>query len=103
MSKKKNPDETRFDTLEAIKRARSGQAEDAAAAPDPQASHAKPDKPKKFKNPDYLQTSVYLPRTMHKPLKVALAEDEQEFSDLVETLLAKWLESRKKNPATLKA
>lgn len=46
-------------------------------------------------DPDYLQTTVYLPKDLHKAVKVAMAEDNLELSGIVETLLAEWLKSRK--------
>ena len=46
-------------------------------------------------DPDYLQTTVYLPRTLHHAVKVAMAEDNVELSGIVERLLAEWLKSRK--------
>lgn len=46
-------------------------------------------------DPDYLQTTVYLPRDLHHAVKVALTEDRGELSGLVETLLSEWLTSRK--------
>jgi hypothetical protein len=74
----------------ALSKARGSKKPAEAAAP-------AEEKPTRFKNPDYVQTTVYLHReTVHKPLKVALAEDEREFSELVESLLADWLKSRKK-------
>ncbi len=75
----------------ALSRARGAKASKTSATVKPDE-----DKPTKFKNPDYIQTTVYLPRTLHKPVKVALIEDELEFSDLVERLLSDWLASRKK-------
>ncbi len=47
-------------------------------------------------DPDYLQTTVYLPRSLHKDVKVAMAEDERELSAIVEDLLAEWLKTRKR-------
>lgn len=47
----------------------------------------------KYRNPDYTQTTVYLRRTVHRRVKTALTlvEKEQDFSELVETLLEQWL------------
>ncbi|HKQ76727.1 MAG TPA: CopG family transcriptional regulator [Blastocatellia bacterium] len=66
------------------------------AAPTAGATEPKGDRPTKFKNPDYIQTTVYLPRTQHKALKVALIQDDLEFSDLIEQLIDQWLEGRQK-------
>ena len=49
----------------------------------------------RFKNPDYQQTTVYLRRDTHKALKIALAQDERGFADLVEELIEQWLKARK--------
>lgn len=94
MSRKKQTDESRFDDLARLKKARAGeQAQPVEPRPAPAEQG---EKPTRFKNPAFVQTTVYLHReTVHKPLKVALAEDEREFSELVESLLAEWLESRK--------
>lgn len=46
-------------------------------------------------DPNYLQTTVYLPKDLHKAVKVAMAEDNLELSGIVETLLSEWLKSRK--------
>jgi len=69
---------------------------DKTVTPATGATDTRGDKPTKFKNPDYIQTTVYLPRTQHKALKVALIQDELEFSDLIEQLIDGWLEGRKK-------
>jgi len=47
-------------------------------------------------DPDYLQTTVYLPRDLHKRIKVALAEDDAELSAIVEDLLTEWLSTRER-------
>ena len=53
-------------------------------------------KPKgRREDPNYLQTTVYLPRTLHHAVKVAMAEDNVELSGIVERLLAEWLKSRR--------
>ena len=46
-------------------------------------------------DPNYLQTTVYLPKDLHKAVKVAMAEDNVELSGIVERLLAEWLKSRR--------
>jgi len=48
----------------------------------------------KSKNPDYQRTTVYLPKSIHKKLKVAALDDDREISDIVESLVADWLRSR---------
>jgi hypothetical protein len=44
----------------------------------------------------FAQTTVYLARDMYGDLQKALTDDKQEYSQLVEDLLRKWLESRKR-------
>ena len=50
----------------------------------------------KSSDPNYNQFSIYLPKTLRKKVGRALddAETGQDFSELVEELLAKWLASR---------
>ena len=47
----------------------------------------------KRSNPDFEQVTIYIRRKTHKDAKVELLKGEkrQEFSELVEDLLAKWL------------
>lgn len=42
----------------------------------------------------YVQTTVYLARDMYGDLQKALTDDRQEYSQLVEDLLRKWLKRR---------
>ena len=57
---------------------------------------ASTEKPKgRRQDENYLQTTVYLPKDLHKAVKVAMAEDNVELSGIVERLLAEWLKSRK--------
>jgi hypothetical protein len=48
-------------------------------------------KPAKHSNPDYVQMTVYVPRSLRNSVKARLAEQEMEFSGLVETMLSDWL------------
>ena len=48
----------------------------------------------KYKDPSYVRTTMYLPKAVHRKLKAAAAEDEREMSDIVESLVSEWLESR---------
>lgn len=54
--------------------------------------------PKKSKSsdPNYVRTTVYLPRQIHRRLKSAAADEEKEISKIVEELVTDWLESRDK-------
>jgi hypothetical protein len=49
-------------------------------------------------NPDYQQATIYIPRTLHDSVKIALIHDgRREFSELVEELLTQWI---KQHPAS---
>jgi hypothetical protein len=43
---------------------------------------------------DYRQVSAYIRKDTHQQVKIALLQEEQEFSELVEELLSGWLQSR---------
>lgn len=43
---------------------------------------------------NFASTTVYLDRSIHKRVKAALLEDEEDLSVRVEKLLTEWLESR---------
>lgn len=48
-------------------------------------------KPAKHSNPDYVQTSLYLPREVKNKVRARLLEQGKEFSELVEDMLRDWL------------
>jgi hypothetical protein len=50
----------------------------------------------KSSDPNYTQCSIYLPKTLRKKAGRALDDDDngQDFSELVEELVTKWLKSR---------
>ena len=52
--------------------------------------------PGKRSDPAFEQITAYIRKNTHQQTKIALLEEGkgQQFSDLVETLLAKWLEER---------
>ena len=43
----------------------------------------------------FTSTTVYLEKTLHKRVKAALLDDDEDLSVRVEKLLAEWLENRK--------
>jgi hypothetical protein len=45
-------------------------------------------------DPDYRQVSAYVRKDTHQKVKMALLEEEREFSELVEVLLREWLNKR---------
>jgi len=50
----------------------------------------------KRSNPDYEQVSAYIRKNTYKDVKIALLQqaENQDFSDLVEELLVKWLSNQ---------
>ena len=52
--------------------------------------------PGKRSDPDFEQVTAYIRRHTHQGVKIALLQEGkgQEFSELVEDLLAKWLKAR---------
>lgn len=54
-------------------------------------------KPKgKRNNPAFTQVTAYIPRTLHEEVKISLIrEGSQDFSTLVENLLAEWVQTQR--------
>ncbi|NEP56024.1 MAG: CopG family transcriptional regulator [Symploca sp. SIO2G7] len=48
----------------------------------------------KGQNPDYMRTTIYLPKSLHRQLKAAALEEEKEMSEVVTELVKQWLEAR---------
>ncbi len=48
----------------------------------------------KRSNDEYRQISAYIRKDTHRRVKIALLEQDREFSELVEELLGEWLELR---------
>ena len=48
----------------------------------------------KSADPNYIRTTVYLPKFLHKLLKIAAIEEEREMSAIVEELVGNWLNAR---------
>lgn len=82
MSKKKS---SRFDEL--IDAARSRQKRDNIQEQNQEKVTFK----SKSTDPDYVRTTVYLPKKLHRKLKLAAAADERQMSDIMTELLEKWL------------
>ncbi len=81
MNKKKS---SRFDEL--IDAARSRQTRD-----QPQLDEEKVTFKSKSTDPGYVRTTVYLPKKLHRNLKLAAAADERQMSDIMAELVEKWL------------
>ncbi len=84
MSKNKEGS-SRFDALFGAAR----QKEQAASPTD-----SKPARKSKSTDPDYVRTTVYLPKRLHKQLKAAAADEEREMSEILEELVEQWLKMR---------
>lgn len=101
MSKKFDPAASLKNILDA-RREKEPEPEPPAPPPPPLPSPAAPEPPApkgrggKSSDPRYVQCSVYLLRTTRKRVNRALVDEDEgrEFSELVETLLNQWLESR---------
>jgi hypothetical protein len=48
----------------------------------------------KRSNAEYRQVSAYIRKDTHRKVKIALLEEDQEFSELVGRLLEEWLDTR---------
>jgi hypothetical protein len=82
VSKKK--DSSRFDALFGAAKQKQ----------QPEPTDSKPARKSKSSDPDYVRTTVYLPKRLHKQLKAAAADEEREMSDILEELVEQWLKSR---------
>ena len=51
----------------------------------------KPTRLSKSKDPNYVRTTLYLPKKLHQQLKTAAIRDERDMSGIVEELIACWL------------
>ena len=86
---------SRFDNL--FGAARSSKAADTTESSDTQTSNTTEHldiQTSKSKDPTYQRTTIYLPKTMHRRLKAAAANEDKEMSAIVEELLEQWLESK---------
>ena len=61
---------------------------------EPEARDKPPQKRSKSKDPNYVRTTVYLPKELHRQLKAAAAAEDQEMSEVVTRLIQDWLQSR---------
>ena len=84
---------SRFDDL-------FGAASSRRAEPEPQLQSIEKAKERKTKStdPDYIRTTVYLPKQLHKQLKqlkAAAADEEREMSEIAEEALVQYLKERR--------
>ncbi|MDJ0734578.1 MAG: CopG family transcriptional regulator [Nostocaceae cyanobacterium] len=47
----------------------------------------------KSTDPDYIRTTLYLPKQLHRRLKILAASQERQMSDIVAELVEQWLQS----------
>lgn len=66
----------------------------AKKVPAPETEQTKSTKLSKSKDPNYIRTTVYLPKELHRQLKSVAVSDEQEMSQIVEESLVQYLKSR---------
>jgi hypothetical protein len=86
---------TKFDGL--LETHRPKRASSAAEPETPEArraAKAPSERGGKRSDANYRQVSAYVRRDTYQKVKIALLEEDREFSDLVEKLLEGWLESR---------
>lgn len=62
--------------------------------PAPEAEPPKSAKLSKSKDPNYVRTTVYLPKELHRQLKSVAASEDLEMSEIVEELICQYLKSR---------
>ena len=62
---------------------------------EPLAEPPKSAKISKSKDPNYIRTTVYLPKELHRLLKSVALEDDLEMSAIVEASIFEYLKSRK--------
>jgi hypothetical protein len=85
---KKAQDKSRFDDLFSAARERP------STDPPPEPTQSQPTRKSKSTDPNYMRTTVYLPKQLHQQLKAQAVQEEREMSGIVEELLATWLQSK---------
>jgi hypothetical protein len=50
-------------------------------------------KKSKSSNPDYVRTTIYLPKRLHQQLKVAAVQGDKDMSEIIERLVDAWVQS----------
>ena len=81
------------------RKGRKGTAKKAAPKRRSELSTAPPPAPAKSSNPDYQRTTIYIPKELHRQLKLRSAETGLEMSDVFTSLLKQWLETPDLDPA----
>ena len=84
--------------FDAVLRARAGRGEhtphDGSGADAGATAVTGATSPGKRSNTDYRQVSAYIRKDTHRRVKMALVEEDRQFSELVAELLGDWLDKR---------
>lgn len=51
----------------------------------------------KSKDPNYVRTTIYISKDIHKQLKIATMDGEDDMSDIIESLVKSWLNNKHPN------
>ncbi|ACK68463.1 helix-turn-helix protein, CopG (plasmid) [Rippkaea orientalis PCC 8801] len=86
MSKKPS---SRFDDLFSAARSKTQDAS-------PLESTTGETKKSKSRDPDYVRTTIYLPKRLHQQLKVAAVQGDKDMSEIIEGLVDAWVQSSDK-------
>jgi len=65
-----------------------------ATTPTPPDNLSSSEKLSKSKDPNYVRTTIYLPRELHRKLKTQATMDGEEMSEIIEQLVDHWLSKR---------
>ncbi|MGK7884829.1 MAG: CopG family transcriptional regulator [Crocosphaera sp.] len=77
---------SRFDDL--FSAARS-QAQETSS----ESTTTKKTKKSKSRDPNYVRTTIYLPKRLHQQLKVAAVQGDKDMSEIIEGLVDAWVQS----------
>ncbi len=86
---------SKFDGIRGIRRERTQKPAPEGKDDKEEAPARKRGRPKgKRSNPDFTQVTAYMRKDTYKNAQKALLDEDEEFSELVEDLVSKWLKSR---------
>ncbi len=49
-------------------------------------------KKSKSRDPDYVRTTIYLPKRLHQKLKIAAVQGDKDMSEIIEGLVDTWVQ-----------
>ncbi|MGB5772593.1 MAG: CopG family transcriptional regulator [Crocosphaera sp.] len=61
----------------------------------PESTTIKETKKSKSRDPDYVRTTIYLPKRLHQQLKVAAVQGNKDMSEIISGLVDAWVQSEK--------